>query len=304
MKKKSKTPKSLKADAKIDVVASSSPFDRDAFLDGVLALEKSGFVIRYNDSIFKKEPYLAGSDKRRAGELIDAIKNQSSDAILFARGGYGSMRLLPFLDRIKPIKPKIMMGYSDITSLLLYAKQKWGWVVFYGPVVAKEFTTKRGDKNLKFFKNYFTSDSAYGSHVFKELKIIKSGTVKAPLTGGCLSLVTASLGTPYEINADNHILFLEDTNEKPYEIDRLLMQLKLAGKFKKCRGIIFGTLNGPNPTSHYEAAIKSVLGDVKFPIVMNFPCGHLQNKFVLPFGVPVQLNTKTKSLKFLQPALS
>lgn len=299
MKNTVKIPK-LKPGAKIQIVASSSPFEKQAFLKGVKHLESLGFEVQYRKDIFDKKYYLAGSDKRRAEELIAALYDKNSDAILFARGGYGAARLIPFLEKKKKApEKKIVMGYSDVTVLMLYLYKRWGMPGFYGPVVAKEISeySERQIQN-KYFK--ILEGEKKLPYKNKVLKVIGSGKAKGIMVGGCLTLVSQSIGTPYEIETKNKILFLEDVNEKPYAIDRYLTHLKLAGKFNGVKGVIFGSLSGPNPLKHYEETLKDIFAEYLFPVVMNFPAGHLLDKTVLPLGGRVSLDTDKKLVEILE----
>jgi muramoyltetrapeptide carboxypeptidase len=297
-------PPSLNPDDTIRIVASSSPFEKEAFFKGTDCLQSLGWQITYQGDIFAKRPYLAGDDARRLEELASALTDPVAKAIFFARGGYGSMRLLPMLDRlrIKP-KPKIILGYSDITSLLIYVAQRFGWVTFYGPVVAKDIGFNADGLTINTLKLAVTHTKPLGKLKFDQVSALKKGEASAPMLGGCLSLIVAHMGTPYELNTDGKILFLEDINEKPYAIDRMLTQLKIAGKFKKCKGIVFGSLAGANPLEHYEETILDVLKDYDFPILFNFPAGHSESKVTLPLGVKVKIATRDRSLTYLEAAL-
>lgn len=297
-----KKPLALKPGDTIRIVASSSPFDPEDFRKGIQLLKFWGFKTKYQKNIFSKKPYLAGSDARRAGELLTALRDPHAKAIFFARGGYGSMHLLPYLDKCKiPPNPKIILGYSDITSLLSFFQKKWGWVTFYGPVVSKDIQLKTHATTLKSLKNAITKLKPL-KPIRSPMMVLKPGLTTAPLTGGCLSLIVSLIGTKYDLNTDNKILFLEDINEKPYKIDRMLTHMKLAGKFRKCRGLIF-SIPGPNPKQHYIATIQDVLKDFRGPIVFNFPAGHTKVKLTVPLGIRACLNTQKKSLEFLESAL-
>ena len=294
-------PSPLKKGDTIHIVASSSPFERDDFDRGVALLKSWGYQVTYDESIFDRIPYLAGTDERRAAELIAALESQDCQAILFARGGYGAMRLLPYLDKANTkFTPKIVLGYSDISCLLSYIYNKHQWLTFYGPVIAKDLQPETHPETLESLKRVL-SDQNLSEYSFHEnVSTIKEGITQAPLIGGCLSIITSLLGTPYAINTDNHILFLEDINEKPYEIDRMLTQLKLAGKFDKCRGLIFGSLAGPNPQEHYIETIQTITKDYEFPVVFNLPFGHATPKLTLPLGLDTTLDTKQKRIIFSQ----
>jgi muramoyltetrapeptide carboxypeptidase len=298
-----KKPSALKPGDTIRVVASSSPFNHEDFYKGIKLLQSWGFKTRYQKNIFSKKPYLAGSDKRRAAEFVSALQDKEAKAILFARGGYGSMRILPYLDKQKlPTQPKIILGYSDITALHGYFHKRGKWTTFYGPVVSKDIHEKASATTLKSLKNVLTQTTKPQPFKSSQLVVVKKGSATGPLIGGCLSLIVSLIGTPYDLNTDGKILFLEDINEKPYKIDRMLTHMKLAGKFKKCRGLIF-SIPGPNPKEHYIATLKDVFQDFRGPIVFNFPAGHTKVKLTVPLGVNVRLNTKNKSLEFLEAAL-
>lgn len=297
-------PEALKSGDAIRIVASSSPFEKRHFFKGVAFLKSLGFKIKYEKGIFSKKHYLAGTDARRAHELVKALNDQSAKAVLFARGGYGMMRLLPFLDKAKLTqKPKIVLGYSDITALLGYLHHCLKWVCFYGPVVAKDIHAGASKDTLNSFYTGLTKKEPLDVFKFKDTITVTRGRVTAPITGGCLSLMVSLMGTPYEIDTDNKILFLEDVNEQPYQIDRMLMQLKLGKKFKKCRGLVFGSLAPKNKASHYIDTIKGVVKEYGFPVLFNFPAGHGHKQITLPLGVRACLDTAKQSLTYLESAL-
>lgn len=300
-----KKPASLKPGDVIRVVASSSPFDKKSFLNGVAVLETLGFAVKFQKNIFHRIPYLAGSDERRARELIAALNDTEAKAILFARGGYGSMRLLPHLDKMRvPQRPKIVLGYSDVTSLLTYIHERFRWVCFYGPGVAKDLNQQMPAKTRTSLREALTTTKPLGTFLFPKAHTVHAGRVTAPVVGGCLSLIATLVGTPYELATENKILFLEDVGEAPYEIDRLLTHLKLAGKFKNCRGLVFGSLNGPNPLKHYVHTIKDLTKEFDFPVLVGIDVGHSAIKHTIPLGVKTCLDAKNKSLTFLERALA
>lgn len=285
----------------VRIVASSSSFEKSAFTEGVAALQKLKLKPKYQKNIFAKLPYLAGSDARRFSELKSAMQDATARAIFFARGGYGAMRILPeLLKCTTPKAPKIIVGYSDITTLILYFQKKLGWPCFYGPVVAKDLT--RDAFTTAQFASTLFENKPLGELKAPDMLTVQPGTVTAPVTGGCLTLLAASLGSACPVEADGKILFLEDVNEKPYRVDRLLMQLKLAGVFEKCKGVIFGSLVGTNPIQHYRQVVCDIFADYSFPVVMGFPAGHCDQKYTLPFGIMAELNTRRKSLTYLESA--
>lgn len=297
-------PSALKPGDTIGIAASASHFDKEQFLIGVHNLKEHGFSVYYRPDIFEKERYLAGSDQRRIEELYELLENPEIKALLFARGGYGLLRLLPLLKK-KKIKssPKIILGYSDITSLFIYLYQEYGWVTFYGPVVAKDFSSSLNEATRNHFYNAITKTKPLGPFSFEETSCIHGGQASGVMVGGCLSLVVASLGTPFEIQTKNKILFLEDTNEKPYSIDRMLTQLILAEKLDQVKGIIFGSFSNGGELAHIEEAVRDVLKDFKGPVLFNFPAGHGPLKVTLPLGIQANLDADQCRLSYLEGAL-
>lgn len=298
-------PKALGEGDTVRVVAVSSPFEKESFLNGVAILKSLGLKVKYRRDVFSKLPYLAGTDARRFAELKEALSDKDCRAIFFARGGYGAMRLIPSLEKwkFKPA-PKIIAGFSDVTPLHLYLQKRFGWTMQYAPVVGGNLRQLDDPFTFESFKNALFRAEPLGSLRFGEMVAVKSGKAEGILAGGCLTLVAHSLGTPHEIETAGRILFFEDVHEKPYQVDRLLTHLKLAGKFRKCRGVIFGGLNGPNPFEHYVETVSDVLGKEGFPILMGFPAGHIKRTFTLPLGVKVRFDARAKTVEFLEAALS
>jgi len=293
----------LKPGATIGIAASASHFDKNEFLKGVEKIKSWGYQVYYREDIFDKERYLAGKDSRRAEELIQLLSDPKIDAVFFARGGYGMMRLLPALEKAKDkLTPKIVLGYSDITSLHLFLNQKLGWPTFYGPVVAKDFSYKLDLVSENHLKKIL-SEPQWPELQFDSTQMIRGGKAEGRLVGGCLSLIISSLATPYEIETDNAILFLEDTNEKPYAIDRMLTQLVYSGKIAKTRGIIFGHFENSGHVDHIREAIEDVLTGYPGPVICHFPAGHGQPHITLPLGTKILLDADRKTIKVLENPL-
>jgi len=293
----------LKKGDRIGIAAAASPFHEEAFLKGVEFLKKEGYEVYFRDDIFDKKDYLAVSDERRCQELIELLENPKIKAILFARGGYGSMRLLPYLDsyfKKRPkVQPKIIIGYSDLTSLLLYFLQNKKMNPYYGPVVAKDLGESTDKLTQSYLRKALGDTKPLGELKFKEVESLQSGKALGEITGGCLSLVVASLGTPYEINTKGKILFLEDIHEKPYAVDRMLTQLTLAKKLKTVKGVIFGSLIYDGPESAMKEAILHGLQGFKGPVLYGFPAGHGKCKITFPLGVKVRMDADKKTVDFL-----
>jgi muramoyltetrapeptide carboxypeptidase len=232
-------------------------------------------------------------------------------AILCARGGYGANYLLDTIN-LETIKahPKIFVGYSDITSLLTYILDSAGLVTFHGPMVTKDFTRSNGvDFGSWRFALSGAFDWALDLGPQSSVKPLVDGAAQGILYGGCLSLLVASLGTPYEIRTAGTILFIEDADEKPYQIDRMLMQLKLAGKLDDVRGIIFGEMldcfQQPDQGYTLEEVILRVVGDFGIPVVYGLRSGHVSHENVtLPIGVRAELQVSGANITFriLEPA--
>jgi muramoyltetrapeptide carboxypeptidase len=279
-------PKALQKGDTIGIAAPASPFDRLEFEKGLKTIENLGFTPRFREDIFSTHRYLAGDDSRRISELIQHLTDPEVKALFFARGGYGTLRILPHLDLQKlKTNTKIVMGYSDMTPLLTYLHQQLHWVVFHGPVVAKGMGDSFQERGKNSLLRSLTHRDALGEIRSPDLIFLKPGRARGVLVGGCLSLIIATLNTPYEVDCDGKILFLEDVNELPYKIDRMLTQLKLAGKYKKVKGIIFGPFkNSGKDPEEVKEVILDVLRDEKFPVAFGFPSGHMEDMMTITLG--------------------
>lgn len=298
-------PKALQKGDLVAIAAPASPFNRKLFIAGVKKLRELGFEVTFRKDIFEKERYLAGSDQRRAEELNQFFADQKVKAIFFARGGYGTQRILPLLDAsLIKASPKIIVGYSDITALHLWLHHHGIGGSFYGPTVARHFQSAP-KKTIELLINSITSAAPLGKIASNGARALKHGTAEGTLQGGCISLITSSIGTPYEPITDGTILFLEDVNEPIYKYDRMLTQLKATGKLRGVKSIIFGSLSvqkGENK-SWLDKMLKDVLADFPGPIITDFPTGHfdLKKLFVtLPFGIKARIETDPVKLEILE----
>lgn len=304
-------PPALRPGDTIGIIAPASNIKRDSLDAGCKALRRMGYEPFYLDSILERDLYFAGSAERRARELHEMFAHDEVRAIVCARGGYGANYLLKTLD-LRNIKahPKIFVGYSDVTSLLTYILDSTGLATFHGPMVTKDFAHVDGVDAASWeaalnavpaWKIEFGAESG--------AKSLQSGSAEGILYGGCLSLLVASLGTPYEIHTAGTILFIEDTAEKPFQIDRMLMQLKLAGKFEDVRGIVFGEMLDCVQTRNQDYTLEEVIlravGNLGVPIAYGLRSGHVsQRNITLPFGVRAALDVSEKegSLRILESA--
>lgn len=283
-------PKPLKEGDCIGIAAPSSPFDKNQFKHGVSLLKKLGFEVYYRDDIFSQERYLAGSDQRRAEELTELFTKREIKAILFARGGYGSQRIIPHL-KLEVLKKhkKPVVGFSDITALLTFLRQSANMPTFYGPVIS-QLGNNPTERTIQSLKKAITEKTQPLD--FKTSSVLKPGKANGPLVGGCLSLIVSSMGTPYELKTEGAVLFFEDTGEKVYALDRMLTQLKNSGKLRGVQGIIVGSLEPKEKEVHsVDSMLSDILQDFEGPIITHFPAGHTNDFVTLPLGVEVCLDT-------------
>lgn len=283
--------KALQKGDTIGIAAPASPFDRTLFKKGVKTLEQMGFSVEYREDIFDQTRYLAGSDKRRADELTDLFKSSKVRAIMFARGGYGSQRIIPLLDpHTIRTHAKPVIGFSDVTALLTFLRQECDVPTFYGPVIA--MLAKDCDPITKEqLLIALTKSGPLGEIPPNSASVLKAGNAEGRLVGGCLSLINSSMGTPYELETKDSILFIEEVGEKVYVLDRMLTQLKNAGKFAQVKGIVFGSIVTQEGEPHdVPTMINDVLSDFEGPVVIDYPAGHTKKFVTLPLGVEFSMD--------------
>ena len=305
-------PQVLRRGDTIGIVAPAWSFDPKSFKKGVERLKKLGFKVKYDRSIFSKYWSMAGYDERRAELINRMFADKEVKAIFCAKAGYGSMRTIPYLNK-KIIKrnPKIFLGYSDITVLLMYLYKTFGMVVFHGPVVSGEIHKSMNPITLKYLLRAVTQTVPLGKLKFSTMRSLRTGKATGILVGGNMSLVMSAIGTPYDIDTSGKILFLEDIGEDLESIDDYLIQLKLAGKFKKIRGLVFGRmikcLDHSGRKYIIEYILDDILSDLNVPIIYGFPSGHRHAGDVnvtLPMGVSVTLDGYKASLTVNEPGVS
>ena len=306
-------PPALKPGDMVGVVAPASNVRRGDLEAGCEGLRRAGYRPFYFDSILDQDLYFAGSVERRSRELEEMFAREEVRAIVCARGGYGANYLLPVLD-LEKIKahPKIFVGYSDQTALLIYFADAAGLVTFHGPMVAKDWAHEDG-VDMASWQAALAGTQAWELNLGagSGVSALVEGTAEGILYGGCLSILVASLGTPYEIRTEGTILFLEDVAAKPYQIDRMLMQLKLAGKLDAVRGIVFGEMRDCLQTANQgytlEEVVLRIVGDSGVPVAYGVPSGHVTaGNITLPIGVPSKLTVSGGhvNLKTLEAAVA
>ncbi|MGB9205051.1 MAG: LD-carboxypeptidase [Terriglobales bacterium] len=287
-------PRALRRGDKVGIVAPASNVNPEMLEAGCNGLRRAGYEPFYFESILDRDLYFAGSVERRARELEDMFMRDDIRAIICARGGYGSNYLPLTLDPKKIVfYPKILVGYSDITTLVCCMADSANFVTFHGPMVAKDFAVADG-LDLESWQNALGGAAEWSIAQGSGARPLAPGQAEGILYGGCLSMLVASLGTQHEIQTAGTILFIEDVATKPYQIDRMLMQLKLAGKLKDVRGMIFGEMidcrQGPDQDYTLEDVILRIVEDLRIPVAFGLRSGHVSRaNITLPIGVRTRL---------------
>lgn len=301
-------PPALRPGDLIGIAAPASQIKQDMLDAGCRELERLGYRTFYRPDIAKSLRYFSGTDERRAAEFLEMVRNPEVKAIFCARGGYGSGRLIPYFEpELFRAHPKIILGSSDITMILSFLDRN-GIVGFHGPMVAQGIRSGESAYDRGNLVGILQGDPA--RFPLAGTRILREGTAEGRLAGGCLSLVVSTLGTPYEVDYSGTILVLEDLAAKPYQIDRMLTQLKQAGKLESVRGLVFGEML--ECTQHadqgytLDEVILDVLDGTSFPILYGFPTGHTAGpNLVVPFGVDAKLSLGSESVfQLLEPAVS
>lgn len=304
-------PPALRPGDTVAIIAPASNVKRSDLEAGAAALGCAGYVPLYLDSILEQDLYFAGSIDRRLRELEEMFTRDDIRAIICARGGYGSNHLLEKIDLSKiKTHPKLFVGYSDLTALMTYFYDALGLVTFHGPMAAKDWAHADG-VDLASWQSALSGAAQWNLGANSDAHGLANGTAEGILYGGCLSILVASLGTPYEIRTEEKILFIEDVAAKPYQVDRMLMQLKLAGKLAGVRGLIFGEMlncvQNANQPYALEEVIMRIVGDLGVPVAYGLRSGHVTgSNITLPLGVRTRLTVEGKDvdIEFLESAVT
>jgi len=313
------TPERLNAGDTLGIVApASAPPDPLNIDRSVVVLERLGFKTKLALNVRKRWGFLAGSDRERAADLMKMFADPTVKAIICVRGGYGTARLLPLLDyRLIRAKAKIFVGYSDITSLHCAFLVKAGLVSFHGPMLNSDFVKKDfPDFTLESFLRTLMRPAPPGSicqgYRKKTIAVIRRGKATGPLIGGNISILCASLGTPWQPSFRNSILFFEDLDEVPYRFDRMLTQLLNAGLLQQVAGIAIGiNADCGDPKAKTAKEYRQTLEDVfkerllplKVPVVMGLPFGHIALNATLPLGIRATLDADNGDLEISEAAV-
>lgn len=288
-------PRALRAGSTLAVISPASAAKRELVERGVARLEAMGYRTRMGAHAMDSGPlYYAGLARDRVADLHAAFADSTVDGIVCTRGGWGCAELLPLLDaELIRSNPKVFVGYSDVTSLQMWMTESVGLLTFYGPMVAADFA-REGGVDPGSWRGSVVEAGPWSVGVEAGLRTLRAGVAEGSLRGGCLSIVAESLGTPYALRPFRGVLFLEDIGTKPYQWDRMLVHLRLAGLLDEVTGIVFGDMAqcvGPEQMELLEEAILHSLGKFAGPIAIGLRCGHVDGANVtLPLGVDVQLD--------------
>lgn len=300
LNKKPIRPPRLKPGDTIGIVAPAGPFDPEIFSQGLSILASQGFRTLVSDEIFEKTGYLAGTDAQRAQLVNRLFKDPEVQAVVCARGGFGSLRILPLVDfDVIRKNPKVFIGFSDITALLTAITTRTRLVTFHGPMVTTLATAP------EFTCNILTT--AIASDTPLEIApadgiVIQAGQAKGPVIGGNLNTLCHLLGTPFQAGFKNHILLFEDRGEAPYRIDRMVSQMKLAGCFEGIAGLVLGSFEDCGALDAIYQIFQEHFQDIDIPILAGFDIGHGKQNMTIPCGIEATLDTDKQLLSFTQSA--
>jgi muramoyltetrapeptide carboxypeptidase len=309
-------PRALRPGDAIRVIAPSSPVEAERLAKGIAELERLGFVVHRNPRVLSREGYFAGSVADRVREFLAAIGEPETRGVICARGGYGSSYLLDELlgeiDYVKEMSPpKMLIGYSDVTSLQVFLWEKCGWVTFYGPMAAAGFDAGEGSPHGYDKASFEQAISATttGWTIKLEGETLVRGNAEGTVLCGCLTLIVSTLGTPWAVNTKGAILALEDRGMKPWQVDRALMQLKQAGKLDRAAGLLFGDFpecEGPAGSANIREVVSRITRKFDVPVVWNIPFGHTERPMLtIPLGVRARLTANASpTLEILEAACS
>jgi len=284
-------PRALARGDRLAVVAPASPFRRDEFDQGIDEIRSLGFIPVYDDSVFARDRYVAGSRDVRAAVLRAAWRDASVAAIIGVRGGYGSAQLLPLLDHDEIRRtPKPLIGYSDLTALLTFLTIGCGVVAFHGPMLAGRLGRGAAGYDVQSFTKALCRPEPVGELTGSAVESLRAGEVAGPLFGGTLTQLLASLATPFAFDPpQGYVLFLDEVRERPYRLDRMVTQLCQAGLLARASAVVVGELpecDEPSGDVKARDVMATLFRDFPGPVLLGFPSGHtITPAKTLPLGV-------------------
>ncbi len=283
-------PKALGPRSRVRVVAPAGRVNRERLQEGLHGLEALGFQVSVGRHIWESAGYLAGTDEMRAEDLESALVDEDVDAVFLARGGWGTLRTLALVNpvRIGSAAPKVVLGYSDITALHAFLHQL-GWVTFHGPVVEMDWSGENGQEVVRLVSG---GVGQIGDTALEHLWVSRnfSGVITGPWVGGNLSVLCALLKTPFEVEVSGKVLYLEEVQESPYRIDRMMTQLRLAGVLNRVRAVVFGEATrcqGDPEIENYSArdVVLEQCQRAGVDLFWGLPSGHGPKKLTVPLGL-------------------
>jgi muramoyltetrapeptide carboxypeptidase len=284
-------PRRLASGARIAVVAPASPFQRHEFDDGVAEIARLGFEPVWDDTVFARHGYVAGTAEVRAGAIRRALEDPSIGAVVAVRGGYGSAQLLPLLD-VSDVRRacKPVIGYSDITALLTYVTGVCGMVAFHGPMLQGRFARGPEGYDPVSFRRALCEPSPMKEIEAEGVETLVAGEFSGPILGGTITQLLASLATPWAFDPPpGHVLFFDEVAERPYRLDRMVLQLRQSGLLARAGAIVIGQLprcDEPSGEATARGTMFSLLSDFPGPVLIGFPSGHtLSPARTIPLGV-------------------
>lgn len=304
-------PPALEPGDTVRVIAPASPVEEAILRNGCAEIERLGFVPKWDPRVLARQGYFAGSAEERSAKFQAAFEDEESAAVMCARGGYGAGYLLEQIEPRRLKSPKALIGYSDITLLQLFLWRKKRWVSFYGPMAAAGLEAG-ADAAMGYDRESFLQALTQTSHGWTlDLRgeTLIFGAATGTILGGCLTLVEATLGTPWEIQTGGTILLLEDRAMKPYQVDRALVHLRQAGKLKGLRGMVLGEFpecETPQGSPTVREVFERIIGPLEIPVVWGAPLGHSSRAMLtVPLGVKARLVAQGSGrLEILEPACS
>jgi len=295
-KRKLLVPSKLEPGDTIGIAAPASHFNLKEFKIGISVLESMGFKTYCPEGIFNKNGYLAGDDENRVAVLNELFSDSRIKAIVCARGGFGSIRLLSLLDHDIICKnPKIFAGFSDVSALLSFLYEKCRLVTFHGPMVT---TLSKASKRTRLAMfSIFTSRSDFEIKLNKAISL-KTGITSGTLLGGNLATLCHLIGTPFLPTYRGHILFIEERGEALYRIDRMLTHMKLAGCFNGLAGLVLCSFTDCGPAKEIYKVVTRVFSGMDLPVLAGLDCGHGKENIAIPFGIKTILDAGRKIISF------
>jgi muramoyltetrapeptide carboxypeptidase len=301
-------PRALAPGDRVAVIAPASPFAREEFDAGLVELRQLGFQPVHTEDVFARTEYLAGSPALRARDFLSAWSDPTVRALIAARGGYGSVQLLPLLDAdLVRGQPKVFIGFSDNTSVLTWLVQSCNLTAFHGPMIERRFASGATGYDRETFMRCVCRTEPMGEITHPGVESLRQGEAQGMLVGGTLTQLVTSLGTPFAFDPPpGCVLFLDEIAERPYRLDRMLTQLRFSGILARVSAIVFNELPkcdepGGHPTA--RETVRSVLADFAGPILFGLPSGHTDGPTVtIPFGVTARVVAGSRPALIIEEA--